>query len=151
MPMPWTYRHADREWAHFLVDIREVLGTPSDNVAYTTAEGILAAFRARLTVEQVAAFAQILPAIPRALFVQGWQPAPPRPWADPATYVAEARALRPHHNFATDQALEAVSVALHRAIGPEALAHALDRIGPEAQAFWALDGYDPATLHMHGF
>lgn len=151
MPMPWTYRHPATEWALFLSDIREVMGTPSDNVAYTTAEGVFAAFRARLTVAQIAAFAQLLPAIPRALFVQNWQPAPPRPWADGATYVAEACALRADHNFATERALEAVSYALHRAIGAEVLMRALDRIGPEARAFWALEGYEPGAVQAHGF
>jgi uncharacterized protein (DUF2267 family) len=149
--MPWTYRHPAQEWERFLADIREVMGTPSENVAYTTAEGVFGAFRARLTVEQTAGFAQVLPAVPRALFIQGWQPAPPRPWADTATYVAEARALRADHNFATERALEAVSYALHRAIGADMLMHALDRIGPEARAFWALEGYAPGALQAHGF
>jgi len=151
MPMPWTYRHAAQEWARFLGDIREVMGTPSDNAAYTTAEGVFRAFRARLTVDRLAAFAQVLPAIPRALFLQGWAPAPPVPWADHATYVAEARAFRQHHNFANDLALEAVSFALHRAVGAEALGRALDAIGPEARAFWALEGYGAQDLRAHGF
>jgi len=151
MPMPWTYRHAGKEWSRFLGDIREAMGTPSDNVAYTAAEGTLSAFRARLTVEQVAGFAQVLPAIPRALFVQGWQLASPRPWADRASYLAEALSLRKNHNFANDRALEAVSYALHRAVGAEALMRALDGIGPQARAFWELDGYAAEDLRAHGF
>jgi uncharacterized protein (DUF2267 family) len=151
MPMPWTYRHPEVEWRRFLGDIRDEMGTPSDNVAYTTAEGAFAAFRARLTVAEVAGFAQVLPAVPRALFLQGWTPAPPRPWADGATYLAEIRALRADHNFATAHAREAVAVALHRAVGPERLARALDAIGPEARAFWAVTGRDPAELAAHGF
>ena len=151
MPMPWTFRHGDREWRRFLGDIREVMGTPSDNVAYTTAEGAFRAFRARLTVDQVARFAQVLPAMPRALFLEGWAPAPPRPWADAATYLAEIMALRADHHFATGRAREAVSVALHRAVGPERLARALDGIGPEARAFWAVEGYSAADLAAHGF
>jgi uncharacterized protein (DUF2267 family) len=149
--MPWTYRHGEKEWHRFLGDIREVMGTPSDNVAYTTAEGAFRAFRARLTVEEMARFAQVLPAMPRALFFEGWHPAPPLPWADAAAYLAEIRALRADHNFATDRALEAVSVALNRAVGPERLARALAEIGPEAGAFWALDGYPPENLAAHGF
>ncbi|PWK60860.1 DUF2267 domain-containing protein [Roseicyclus mahoneyensis] len=151
MPMPWTYRHGDVEWRRFLADIREVMGTPSDNVAFTTAEGAFRAFRARLTVEQAADFAQVLPAMPRALFLEGWRPAPPLPWADGTTYVAEVKALRRDHNFATDLGLTAVAVALHRAVGPDRLAIALDAIGPEARAFWAVDGYGPEALAAHGF
>jgi uncharacterized protein (DUF2267 family) len=146
MPMPWTYRHAGREWAAFLADVRDHLGTPSDNVAYTGTEGVFRAFRDRLTVEQGLGFAQCLPAVPRALFVQGWRPAAPKPWADAATYVAEARALRRDHNFAGDAVLEAVSFALHRAVGPDALRRALADIGPEAESFWRLDNVPEAEL-----
>ncbi len=151
MPMPWTYRHAGREWALFLGDIKDVMGTPSDNVAYTTAEGAFAAFRRRLTPAQVAAFCQIMPALPRALFLQGWSAAPPVSWADRATYLAEVKALRAHHNLSTDLALDAVSVALHRAVGSDALVPALDAIGPEAQDFWAINLPVPVALDRHGF
>ena len=151
MPMPWTYRHGDTEWRRFLADIREEMGTPSDNVAYTTAQGTFRAFRARLTVDQVAGFAQVLPAMPRALFFEGWQPAAPLPWAEPATYLAEIKALRAHHNLSNDHALTAVSIALHRAVGPDRLATALDAIGPEARAFWAVKGRPEAELAAHGF
>ena len=151
MPMPWTYRHGDTEWRRFLADIREGMGTPSDNVAYTTAEGAFRSFRARLTVDQVADFAQVLPAMPRALFFERWRPAAPLPWADAATYLAEIKALRADHNFANDSALEAVAVALHRAVGAERLATALDAIGPGARAFWAVEGHRPEALARHGF
>ncbi|MBF9058350.1 DUF2267 domain-containing protein [Rhodobacterales bacterium HKCCSP123] len=151
MPMPWTYRHGEKEWRRFLGDIRAVMGTPSDNVAYTTAEGTFRAFRARLTVEEVARFAQVLPAMPRALFIEGWRPAPRLPWVGQAAYLVEIKALRADHNFATDRALEAVSVALNRAVGPERLGRALAAIGPGAEAFWALEGYAPESLAAHGF
>ncbi len=151
MPMPWTYRHAAKEWARFLADVKDVMGTPSDNVAYTTAQGVFGAFRDRLRADQVAQFAQVLPAIPRALFIDGWVPQEPRAWADAATYLEEVKALRRHHNLSTDQALEAVSVALHRAVGGEALSAALDRIGPEARRFWHLEGYSADQLAPHGF
>lgn len=144
--MPWTYRHPGKEWSAFLDDIRAVMGTPSANVAYTAAEGVFRAFRARLSVQQALDFAQVLPSVPRALFVQNWVAAEPVPWAGPADYLAEVRALRAAHNFVSDNAVEAVSYALHRTLRPGALDQALARIGPEAQAFWRLEGYDPAEL-----
>lgn len=146
MPMPWTYRHPDTEWQGFLDDIREVLGTPSSNVAYTAADGVFRAFRRRLTVDEALAFAQVLPAVARALFVQDFVPEPPAPWAGPETYVAEALALRRDHNFAGPRCLEAVSYAVHRMTGPDRLERALRAIGPEAEAFWRLEGYSPDQL-----
>ena len=151
MPMPWTYRHGAAEWRRFLADIRDEMGTPSDNVAYTTAEGTFRAFRARLTVDQMAGFAQVLPAMPRALFFEGWTPGPPAPWACAATYLAEIKALRAEHNLSNDLALIAVAVALNRAVGPERLIRALDLIGPEARAFWAVEGRSASDLAAHGF
>ncbi|MFZ7092176.1 DUF2267 domain-containing protein [Primorskyibacter sp. 2E233] len=144
--MPWSYRHAKREWRSFLDDVREIACTPSDNVAYTMTEGVFRAFRGRLTPQQALDFAQDLPALPRALFVQNWQLADPVPWADPATILAEVKALRKNHNFAPDNAVEAVSFALHRAVRPDILRRALAKIGPEAQAFWQLSGYSDKDL-----
>jgi uncharacterized protein (DUF2267 family) len=47
MPMPWTYRHASREWGAFLDDVKDATGLTSDNMAYTAVDGVLQAFRAR--------------------------------------------------------------------------------------------------------
>lgn len=146
MPMPWTFRHPGKEWSLFLDDIRDVLGTPSANVAYTAAEGVLHAFRARLTTQQALDFAQCLPAVPRALFVQGWTLADPVSWAGQDVYITEALALRRHHNFADASVLRAVSIALHRAVGLQDLRASLQRIGPEAVAFWAVEGLDEFAL-----
>lgn len=151
MPMPWTYRHAGKEWARFLSDIREEMGTPSDNVAYTTAQGVFRAFRDRLTTPQIAQFSTLLPAIPRALFLEGWKPADPRPWADSATYLAEAQSLRRNHNLTNEDGLIAVAIALHRCVGTEPLRRTLTEIGPEALAFWQVEALDPAHLTPHGF
>ncbi|MDJ0821711.1 MAG: DUF2267 domain-containing protein [Paracoccaceae bacterium] len=144
--MPWTYRHPQKEWQAFLADVREVLGSPSDNVAYTTTEGVFRAFRRRLTPAQAIAFAQVLPAVPRALFVQDWDLAAPVPWADDATLLNEVRSLRRDHNFASERAVEAVSYALHRAVRIDDLHRTLDRIGPEARTFWHLKGYQRQDL-----
>ena len=72
MPMPWTYRQASREWQAFLGDAKEAMDLASDNAAFTAVEGVLMAFRCRLTPQQVIDFAQVLPAVLRALFVADW-------------------------------------------------------------------------------
>ncbi len=148
MPMPWTYRHGEVEWRGFLDDIAEILDTPSSNVAYTTAEGVLHSFRGRLTPDQTLGFSDALPAMIRALFIQGFRLAPAAPWADHDTYLAETLALRQDHNFAGDRAIEAVSYALHRAMGRANLEHALDSISPKARAFWHISGYAEPDLEF---
>ncbi len=146
MPMPWSYRHANKEWRGFLDDAKDRLGTPSDNVTYTVTEGVFRSFRSRLTVQQGLDFAQVLPTTLRALFVQDWQVAQPIPWANPQTYLRETRDLRKHHNLAPDNAIEAVSFAVHRVVHPLELSRTLATIGPEAEAFWHLEGVDPNEL-----
>ncbi|WP_299931872.1 DUF2267 domain-containing protein [uncultured Pelagimonas sp.] len=146
MPMPWSYRHAAKEWRGFLDDAKDKLSTPSDNVTYTVTEGVFRSFRKRLTVQQGLDFAQILPTTLRALFVQNWQVEPPAPWASPDVYLRETRDLRKHHNLAPDNALEAVSYALHRVVPPVDLTRTLAKIGPEAEAFWRLEGVDQSEL-----
>ncbi|GKY88650.1 DUF2267 domain-containing protein [Sinisalibacter aestuarii] len=147
MPMPWAYRHASKDWQAFLADAKEALGLSSDNMTYTAVQGVLTAFRARLAPREVMAFADLLPAVLRALFVAGWDPeAAPKPWADRATLEAEARGLRPDHNLTPDHAIEPVAIALRRALRQIDLDRLLERIGPEAEAFWRVTSVSAGAL-----
>jgi len=147
MPMPATYRQAGREWRAMLDDVREVTGLQTDNLAYTAIEGVLKTFRRRLTVRQALAFADVLPAIPRAIFVSGWQPEDaPVPFPARADLVAEVKALRPHHSLTPDNAIEAVARALWRLVRHDDLNRVLDRLPPDARAFWDVPGGDPEDL-----
>ncbi|MCB1338518.1 MAG: DUF2267 domain-containing protein [Maritimibacter sp.] len=139
MPMPWTYRHATKDWQAFLADAKEGLGLTSDNMTFTAVQGVLLAFRRRLTPSEVTAFADLLPAVLRALFVAEWDPeAPPLPWPERALLEAEVRAHRPDHNLTPDHPIAPVAAALRRATRGPDLDRVLARIGPEAQAFWAV-------------
>lgn len=147
MPMPWTYRQATREWQAFLADARDAMGLESDNSTFTAVEGVLRAFRRRLTPAQAVAFAQVLPAVLRALFVAGWRldegPVPPGTRAD---WTAEAQALRPHHNLTPAHCVAATAFALRRAVLREDLDRVLAALPAFAAEFWSTPGHDPATL-----
>ncbi len=65
MPMPWTYRHASREFRAFLVDAKERMSLESDNMAYTEVDAVFHVFRRRLTAQQGLDFASVLPCVPR--------------------------------------------------------------------------------------
>jgi Uncharacterized conserved protein len=147
MPMPWTYRHASREWSAFLDDVKDATGLTSDNMAYTTVDGVLQAFRARLTAEQRLRFASVLPAVPRAIFVAGWVPRdPPLPFGTRETMTADAKAVRPHHNLTTDNAIEATARALWRSVDHAELTRVLETLPEGAAAFWSVDSADPSDL-----
>lgn len=147
MPMPWAYRHASKDWRAFLDDAKDGLGLTSDNSAYTAVQGVLIAFRARLVPREVMAFADLLPAVLRALFIAGWNPeAVPQPWADRDTLEAEVRGNRPHHNLTPEHAIEPVAIALRRSVRQVDLDRVLARIGPEAEAFWRVTSVAPEAL-----
>ena len=96
MPMPWTYRHASKEFRAFLDDAKERMGLASDNMAYTAVDAVLQVFRRRLTPEQGIAFADLLPSVLRAVFVYRWDVArPPVPFGprDALTREGARRAL----------------------------------------------------------
>lgn len=146
MPMPWTYRQATREWQAFLADTRAALNLDSDNATYTAVEGVLRAFRRRLTPQQAIDFAQVLPAVLRALFVADWRLAEPIPPGTRADWTAEARALRPHHNLTPPNCVAATALALRQSVLREDLDRVLATLPAFATEFWSTPGIDPATL-----
>jgi uncharacterized protein (DUF2267 family) len=147
MPMPWTYRHATRDFRAFLDDAKDRLALTSDNAAYTAVDAVFQVFRRRLTAPQGLAFADQLPAVLRALFVYRWDIAvPPLPFADRATLTAEAQAVRPHHNQTPDHAIEAVAWALRRNINQPDFDRMLATLPPGARAFWHVTVCDPHEL-----
>lgn len=138
--MPWAYRHASKDWQVFLADAKDGLGLESDNMTYTAVQGVLLAFRRRLTPSEVMAFADQLPAVLRALFIAGWDPdAAPLAWPVRSALEAEAKALRPDHNLTPDHPIAPVAAALRRCTRGPDLDRVLARIGPDAVAFWHVD------------
>lgn len=146
MPMPWTYRQASREWQAFLGDAKEAMNLTSDNACFTAVEGVLWAFRRRLAVQEAVDFAQVLPAVLRAVFVAEWQIAPAVAPGSRADWTREAKALRPHHNLTPDNCVEATALALRKSVLPEDLERALAKLPPFAADFWSVKGVDVAEL-----
>ena len=127
--------------------VRDMGDLPTDNTAYTAIQGVFQSFRARLTPEQGIAFAGVLPAIPRAIFVAGWDiGARPRPFGTRAEMTAEAQALRQHHNLSRGNVIRAVSIATWRLVDHRDFARVLNSIGPQAQAFWTVEDAHPDEL-----
>ena len=94
MPMPWTYRQATREWQAFLADAQDAMGLSTDHSSFTAVEGVLRAFRARLTPAEAVGFAQVLPTVLRAIFVADWDiTQPPKAW--PGMVRNKAAATQP--------------------------------------------------------
>ena len=147
MPMPWTYRHASREWRSFLDDARDRMSLHSDNMAYTATDAVLQVFRRRLTAQQGLDFAGVLPSVVRAIFVAGWDvTAPPVPFAARDALLREVKNIRPHHNLTPDNAIEAVAWATRRHTNRRDFDRVLARLPQGAAAFWHVEVDDPAEL-----
>lgn len=146
MPMPWTYRQASREWQAFLSDTKDAMGLTSDNACYTAVEGVLRAFRRRLTLQQALDFAQVLPAVLRAVFVADWQVALPVEVGTRNDWTTEAKALRPHHNLTPNTCVEANALGLRKSVRQEDLDRVLATLPAFAAEFWAVPGLDLSSL-----
>lgn len=137
MPMPYEYLHAGEAFERFLNDARDALDLTTRHQTYTTVQAVLLVFRRRLTVEEGLKFASVLPAVLRAIFVADWDlEQSTLTFSDRHEMTAEVKALRRHHNFSPDNAIEAVAGALRRHVDEPAFDAVLEQIGPGPQAFW---------------
>lgn len=138
MPIPMEYRLASQTFEQFMADVATETGLGTRNQAYTTTQGVLLCFRRRLDVTEAIVFAQVLPAMLRALFVADWDPAEPRTesW-DRATMLLEIKGLRLDHNFSPESAIEDVARVLRRSVEPALFERCLQGLSPEARAFWS--------------
>jgi uncharacterized protein (DUF2267 family) len=137
MTVPLQYAHAGEIFDRFLVAAMESSGLTTRHQAFTMTEAVLRVFRRRLDVAQALSFADALPAVLRALFVEGWRHDEPRAaFIDRAAMTAEVRALRRHHNLSPDTAISDVARALRAVADGQALDDALARLPEEARAFW---------------
>ena len=147
MPIPWAIRHATKDWQAFLADARERLGLVSDNAAYTAVDAVLQVFRRRLSAQEAIAFANLLPACLRAIFVEGWDiEAAPLPFGTRAEMTKEAQAIRKHHNLTPDHAIAAVAWSLRRHIRQRDLDALLATFPAGAAEFWHVEVTDPHEL-----
>ena len=149
MPMPWTYRHASKEWRAFLDDVKERMSLESDNMAYTAVDAVLQVFRRRLTAQEGLEFASVLPTVLRAIFVHNWDVTEPRAeFHDREKLVSEVKAVRVNHNLTPDNAIEATAWAVRRTTNRRDFERVLAKLPAEARDFWHVDVADPAELEQ---
>ena len=137
MPYPTEYEHAGRCFAEFLAEVKAISELGSSHMAYTMAQGVFQVFRRRVSLQDAIRFSNLLPAGIRALFVADWEPdEEPRRFENREAMTREVRLLRPDHNFSTDKAISQVAKALRKQVDERRFEQLLQRISPEARAFW---------------
>ena len=138
MTVPMEYRLASQKFEAFLSEVAEEAGLTTRNQAYTMLQGVLLAFRRRLTPEEGIVFAQVLPPMLRALFITDWDPHAPREqgW-DRTVLTREVQQLRRNHNLSPDTAIRDVAAVLRRHANEAALEKSLARLPQPARDFWS--------------
>lgn len=137
MTVPSEYQRASLDFEEFLVDARDCAGLVTTNQAYTMVQGVFRAFRRRLSVAEGLAFANVLPPVLRALFVEEWDTsAPAQPFASREAMTAEVQALRTAHNFSPADAISNVATALRKRVQRERLEQVLAKLPAGAIEFW---------------
>lgn len=138
MTVPVAYAHAGDAFERFMIEVRDALGVETTHRAFTAVEAVLWVFRRRLDPGGVAAFAQVLPAVLRAVFIEGWDPAQPAvQFAERDALVREVQEVRGAHNFAPETAIETVAAVLRRHVDAQAFDAALSRLPAGAVGYWA--------------
>ena len=91
-----------------------------------------------MTVAEAIAFANVLPAVLRAIFVSDWDlDEPKKPFGEREQLMAEVRAFRHDHNLSTETAISDVSATVRRHVDPDAFERVLKTLPQEAQDFWS--------------
>ncbi|MEO1280861.1 MAG: DUF2267 domain-containing protein [Pseudomonadota bacterium] len=137
MPMPLEYSNASQDFEAFLADAMEELDLATRNMTYTTVQAVLVVFRRRLTLDEAIAFAAVLPAVLRAIFVADWDLKAERlEFGTVAAMNDEVKLLRRNHNFSPDDAIQRVAKVLQRHVDKDQLRRVLAEISPEAEGYW---------------
>jgi uncharacterized protein (DUF2267 family) len=137
MPVPPEYRRASIYFEQFLLDAREAADLTTTNQTYTMVQGVLQAFRRRLTISEAIRFAGVLPPVLRAIFVADWNvDEPRRSFGNRAELIREVQSLRADHNFAPETAIQAVAIALRKNIDQTRFDRELETLPIEARGFW---------------
>jgi uncharacterized protein (DUF2267 family) len=137
MTLPQEYENASRDFDRFMDDLIEISMLATHHQAYAVLRGVLHAFRNHLTVEQALRFADALPPVIRALFVEDWHPRPdPPPFPSEMELIAEVRAVRKDHSLASGSSIRDVAQALRRNVAMGDFRRVLGTLPQAAQRYW---------------
>jgi uncharacterized protein (DUF2267 family) len=137
MPMPFTYQSASAEFEGYLADLLDISDLTTRNQVYTMTRSVFMVFRSHVPSQTAMDFAQSLPAVLRAIFIEDWDLATPvTPFGDRAALTREVQSIREAHNFSTPDAIAEVARALQKAMKPEDHRSMLSRLPSEAREYW---------------
>lgn len=142
MPLPFEYQNASRQFDQFMIDARDNAGLATTNMTWNMVIGVLHTFRRRLSAQDALRFADALPPVVRALFLENWDITQPiAEFGSAQQLLEEVRAVRFQHNFSPDNAVQAVAAALRKNIDLQEFERVLKTLSANARHYWS-DGQD---------
>lgn len=140
MTMPMEYVQASKDFEAFMEDFMALADLPTHHRAYHSIRAVLHVFRSHLTTTDSLKFANILPPILRAIFVEDWRPSDdPHPFPARADLFHEIKAIRRDHNLAPETVISDAAKALRMHIDNRELDRVLLDLPIEARSFWAVE------------
>lgn len=121
-----------------MTDFMQEANLPTHHRAYHSIRTVLHVFRSHLTTADALRFANVLPPVLRAVFVEDW-----RPSDDPAAFpgrdnlLLEIKAERRDHNLAPDSVLGDAARSLRRHVDEKAFERVLTQLPEGAARFWS--------------
>ncbi|MGB9140680.1 MAG: DUF2267 domain-containing protein, partial [Aestuariivirga sp.] len=77
MPMPFAYRGASADFEKFIEDLLAISSLTTSNQCYTQTRSVFLVFRSHVEPQVAIDFANALPPVLRAIFIEDWNLASP--------------------------------------------------------------------------
>jgi uncharacterized protein (DUF2267 family) len=107
MTIPMEYAHASKEFEAFMSEFVALADLPTHHRAYHSIRAVIHVFRSHLPVKEALTFANVLPPVLCAIFVEDWQPAEePLPFPHRKTLLREIKSIRSDHKLAPETVME---------------------------------------------
>ncbi|QFI66070.1 hypothetical protein EKH55_1196 [Sinorhizobium alkalisoli] len=137
MTIPMEYRQASADFDRFILEARDLAALQTTNQAYTMVQAVLRTFRRRIEISDALLFANALPPVLRAIFIDEWDLEEPIvPFSGRVAMTREVQAFRGDHNVSPDTAIADVAAALRRNVDESVLDRVLARFPQGAVDFW---------------
>ncbi|MCA1492879.1 DUF2267 domain-containing protein [Sinorhizobium alkalisoli] len=131
------YRQASADFDRFILEARDLAALQTTNQAYTMVQAVLRTFRRRIEISDALLFANALPPVLRAIFIDEWDLEEPIvPFSGRVAMTREVQAFRGDHNVSPDTAIADVAAALRRNVDEAVLDRVLARLPQGAVDFW---------------
>ena len=140
MTIPSAYRSTTQDFEKFLKDLLAISSLATSNQCYTQTRSVFLVFRSHVEPQVALDFANALPPVLRAIFIEDWNLASPvTPMPGKSELLAEVKSVREAHNLSTDTAIAEVALALRQNMNELDYGLMLKNLPAEAAMYWKVE------------